>query len=210
MCYRWKLQSPYIVTGNDGGMATIRGGHAGEKTHYHAYHNMYSEYLMQFKFQNPTQIIFGAGSLSRLGAAVAKHGSNAMVVTGGGSVKKNGTFDRAIESLKAAGVSTVECDGVEPNPRLSTVLRGAQIAKDAHCDVVIALGGGSAMDAAKAMAAMVFYEEEPWHMFFSTEGTYIPPTKALPVITVPTLAATGSEMNSGAVVTNEETKENPL
>ena len=162
---------------------------------------------MQFTFQNPTKIIFGAGKLSELGTEAAKYGKNALIVTGGGSVKRNGTFDRALESLKAAGVSAVECAGVEPNPRLSTVIRGAQVAKDEHCDVVIALGGGSTMDAAKAMAAMVYYEEEPWHMFFSSEGTFIPPIQALPVITVPTLAATGSEMNSGAVITNEVTKE---
>ncbi|MCB2205540.1 iron-containing alcohol dehydrogenase [bacterium] len=162
---------------------------------------------MQFKFQNPTKIIFGAGKLAELGSETANHGKKALLVTGGGSVKKNGTFDRAIESLRTAGVEAVECAGVEPNPRLTTVLRGAQTAKDENCDVVIALGGGSTMDAAKAMAAMVFYEGEPWNMFFTAEGTFIPPKKALPIITVPTLAATGSEMNSGAVVTNEETKE---
>ncbi len=162
---------------------------------------------MQFNFKNPTQIIFGAGMLAQLGEVAGRYGKHALVVTGGGSVKRNGTFDRAIESLKAAGVSVTECSGVEPNPRLSTVVRGAQIAKDENCDVVIAIGGGSTMDAAKAMAAMVYYEDEPWNMFFSSEGTFVPPTRALPVITVPTLAATGSEMNSGAVITNEETKE---
>ncbi len=162
---------------------------------------------MQFNFQNPTRINFGAGKLSELGTEAGTYGKKALLVTGGGSVKRNGTFDRALESLKAAGVSAVECAGVEPNPRLSTVLRGAQIARDEGCDVVVALGGGSTMDAAKAMAAMVFYEGEPWDMFFSSEGTFIPPTKALPIITVPTLAATGSEMNNGAVITNEETTE---
>jgi alcohol dehydrogenase len=162
---------------------------------------------MKFSFQNPTKIVFGAGTLSQLGEITVKHGTRALLVTGAGSVRNNGTFDRAMESLTAANVSVAECAGVEPNPRLSTVLRGAQIARDQECDVVIALGGGSTMDAAKAMAAMVFYEGEPWEMFFRSEGNYVPPKRALPIITVPTLAATGSEMNGGAVVTNEKTTE---
>ncbi|MBL0176360.1 MAG: iron-containing alcohol dehydrogenase [Ignavibacteria bacterium] len=160
---------------------------------------------MQFDFMNPTKIIFGAGTLSRLGEAARAAGTRALLVTGGGSVKRNGTFERAVASLQAAGVSVTECEGVEPNPRLSTVLRGAQTARDEQCDVVIALGGGSSMDAAKAMAAMVFHEGEPWDMFFAGEKKPRLPVRALPIITVPTLAATGSEMNSGAVITNERT-----
>jgi len=128
-------------------------------------------------------------------------------VTGGGSVKRNGTFDRAVESLKASGVSVVECSGVEPNPRLKTVKRGAQIARDEKCDVVIALGGGSTMDASKVMAGAVFYDGDPWDMIYHGQPDPYYPTKALPIITVPTLAATGSEMNKGAVISNEETTE---
>ena len=111
---------------------------------------------MKFEFRNPTQIIFGAGSLARLGEVVRVHGKRALLVTGGGSVKRSGTFARAVASLSAAGVDVVECAGVEPNPRNSTVIRGAQLARNENCDVVIALGGGSTMDAAKVMAAAVF------------------------------------------------------
>jgi alcohol dehydrogenase YqhD (iron-dependent ADH family) len=128
-----------------------------------------------------------------------------MIVTGGGSVKRNSAFDRAVASLTAAGVSVVECDGVEPNPRLSSVARGGEIARKSGCSVVIALGGGSVMDAAKVMAAAVFYEGDLWDMFPHGQANRRLPTQALPVITVPTLAATGSEMNSGAVITNEKT-----
>jgi alcohol dehydrogenase YqhD (iron-dependent ADH family) len=160
---------------------------------------------MKFTFQNPTQIIFGAGKLSQLGEVVRKHGNKALLVTGGGSVRRNGTFDKAVASLHTAGVSVAECSGVEPNPRLSTVVRGADTARNEKCDVVVALGGGSAMDAAKVMAASVFYEGDYWNMMASVQENRKLPDRALPIITVPTLAATGSEMNAGAVITNEKT-----
>ena len=159
---------------------------------------------MKFSFQNPTQLIFGAGTLVQLGQTVKTYGQKALLVTGGGSVKRNGTFDRAVSSLNAAGVSVVECPGVEPNPRLSTVVRGADIARREGCDVVVALGGGSTMDAAKVMAAAVSYDGDPWNMMVHVQNRTLP-TSALPIITVPTLAATGSEMNGGAVITDEAT-----
>ena len=160
---------------------------------------------MKFEYHNPTHLIFGAGTLSRLGEVTGAYGKKAMIVTGGGSVKRNGVFDRAVACLNAAGVSVVECSGVEPNPRLSSVARGGEIAKKEGCDVVIALGGGSVMDAAKVMAAAVYYEGDLWEMFPHGQSNRRLPARALPVITVPTLAATGSEMNSGAVITNEKT-----
>lgn len=160
---------------------------------------------MEFDFQNPTRLIFALGALSRLGEVTKPQGKRALLVTGGGSVKRNGIFERAVSSLKAAGLAVVECAGVEPNPRISTVSRGAQIARDEGCDVVIALGGGSVMDAAKVMAATVFYEGDPWDMIFHGQKKLRLPTCALPIITVPTLAATGSEMNDGAVITDEKT-----
>jgi len=160
---------------------------------------------MKFTFQNPTQLIFGAGTVAQLGEVVRTYGKKALLVTGGGSVKRNGTFERAISSLKAAGISVVECAGVEPNPRLSTVVRGAEIARHEGCDVVVALGGGSTMDASKVMAAAIFYEGDLWEMFPHGQTNRRLPMQALPIITVPTLAATGSEMNGGAVITNEKT-----
>ncbi len=160
---------------------------------------------MNFEFQNPTRLVFGAGNLSRLGELASAYGKKALIVTGGGSVKKNGTFDRAVASLKEAGMSFAECSGVEPNPRLASVKRGINTAKEEGCDVVIAIGGGSAMDAAKAIAAAVLFKGDPWEMFFQGKGMPTFPTEALPIITVPTLAATGSEMNMNSVITNEET-----
>jgi alcohol dehydrogenase YqhD (iron-dependent ADH family) len=162
---------------------------------------------MKFEFYNPTRLVFGAGVLSRLGEVVRAHGTRALLVTGGGSVKKSGVFDRAVTSLKAAGVSVVECSGVEPNPRITTVRRGARIAREEGCDVIIALGGGSAMDASKVMAAAFYFDGDPWDMIYHGQPDPYIPTRALPIITVPTLAATGSEMNMGAVISNEETNE---
>lgn len=161
---------------------------------------------MNFEFQNPTHLIFGAGSITKLGEAAKPYGKKALIVTGGGSVKRNGTFDKAIASLKTAEIQYVECTGIEPNPRLASVIRGRDIARREKCDFIIALGGGSSMDAAKAIAAAVLYEGDPWDMFFHGQKNQYFPTEAMPLITIPTLAATGSEMNCGAVITNEETK----
>jgi len=162
---------------------------------------------MQFEYHNPTRLVFGAGSLSRLGEFAQQYGKRALVVTGGGSVKRNGTFERAVKGLTDAGVAVLECEGVEPNPRVSSVKRGAATARENGCDLVIALGGGSVMDAAKVIAAAVLYEGDPWDMIFHGQPDPHIPTAALPLIAVPTLAATGSEMNSAAVISNEETKE---
>jgi len=114
---------------------------------------------MNFEFHNPTRLIFGAGTLLRLGEVVSSYGKKALIVTGGGSIKRNGVFDRAVASLTDSDVAIVECAGVEPNPKITTVRRGAQIARDEHCDVILALGGGSTMDASKVIAAAVFYDD---------------------------------------------------
>lgn len=161
---------------------------------------------MNFEAYNPTRLVFGAGSLAKLGEIVSKYGKKALIVTGGNSIKRSGVFDRATASLKSAGVAAVECSGIEPNPRITSVKRGADIARKENCDVVIALGGGSAMDAAKVIAAAVLYEGDPWNLIGHGQEKWVIPTQALPVITVPTLAATGSEMNCGAVISNDETK----
>jgi alcohol dehydrogenase YqhD (iron-dependent ADH family) len=162
---------------------------------------------MNFVFHNPTRLLFGAGTLTRLGQVVNEKGQRALLVTGGGSVKRNGTFARAVASLTEAGVAVVECSGIEPNPRIASVIRGAQIAREKKCDIIVALGGGSTMDASKVIAAAARYDGDPWDMILHGQEQVHIPTQALPVVTVPTLAATGSEMNCGAVITNEETSE---
>ncbi len=157
---------------------------------------------MQFTFHNPTKIIFGAGNLSRLGDVAGEYGRKALLVTGGGSVKRGGVFDRAVESLESAGIAWVECTGVEPNPRITSVARGADIARKEGCDMIIALGGGSVMDASKVISAAVLYDGDPWDMILHGQESVYVPTRGLSVITLPTLVATGSETNCGAVITN--------
>jgi alcohol dehydrogenase YqhD (iron-dependent ADH family) len=109
-----------------------------------------------------------------------------IVVTGGGSVKRNGTFDRAVASLEQAGVTVVECPGIEPNPRITSVARGARIAREEKCDIIVALGGGSTMDAAKVIAASVLMKVIPGHDFHGQGMCIYQPGH--PVVTVPTLA----------------------
>jgi alcohol dehydrogenase len=161
---------------------------------------------MNFEFYNPTHLVFGAGTLSRLGEVVRKRGKKALIVTGGGSVKRSGVFDRAVASLKDAGIAVAECTGIEPNPRITSVARGADIARKEGCDVVIAIGGGSTMDASKVIAAATLYDGDPWNLIGHGQDNWVIPTRALPIVTVPTLAATGSEMNKGAVISNDESK----
>lgn len=161
---------------------------------------------MNFEFYNPTQLIFGAGTLTKLGEVVSKYGKKALIVTGGNSVKRSGVFGRAMASLKAEGVEAVECSGIEPNPRITSVKLGADIAHKENCDVVIALGGGSVMDASKVIAAAALYDGDPWDLIGHGQENWVIPTEALPIITVPTMAASGSEMNAGAVISNDETK----
>lgn len=161
---------------------------------------------MNFEFYNPTHLVFGVGKLSQLGEVVHKHGRKALIVTGGGSVKRSGVFDRAVASLKAASIAVAECTGIEPNPRITSIARGADIARKQGCDVVIAIGGGSTMDASKMIAAATLYDGDPWNLIGHGQDNWVIPTRALPVITVPTLAATGSEMNKGAVISNDESK----
>ncbi len=159
---------------------------------------------MDFEFQNPTRILFGAGNLSRLGDVVREYGKKALLVTGGGSVKRSGVLAKAVASLAAAGIEIAECDGIEPNPRITSVARGAAIARKEGCDVIVAIGGGSVMDASKVISAAALYDGDPWNMILHGQKDVYVPTEALPVITVPTIAATGSEANCGAVITNEE------
>lgn len=162
---------------------------------------------MKFEYFNPVRVVFGSGRLSEIGRIVREISDRALVVIGGGSVGDNGTLDRALSVLGEAGVSCEVFSGVEPNPRISTVRRGVSAARDFGAGVVVALGGGSVMDASKVIAAGVLYDGDPWRMCKVSHTPAVPPNAALPIVTVPTLAATGSEMNCNAVISNLETRE---
>lgn len=163
---------------------------------------------MSYNFFNPTRVLFGAGELNNLHKQ-AMPGKKAMVVISNGkSTRENGTLDRTLEQLRMAGVETALFDKVEANPLKSTVEAGAKFAKDNDCDFVVALGGGSVMDAAKIMAMYALQPGELWDYVAGSTGKMQPlvnPT--LPVIAITTTAGTGSEVDQWGVVTNPETNE---
>lgn len=159
--------------------------------------------MNQFTFQNPTKLIFGRGQLKELTNEVPKYGKKALLVYGGGSIKRNGLYDQIMDLLKEIGVEVLELPGVEPNPRISTVRKGVDICKREGVEFLLAVGGGSVIDCTKAIAVGAKYDGDPWDIV----DKKVKPVDALPFGTVLTLAATGSEMNSGSVITNWETKE---
>jgi alcohol dehydrogenase YqhD (iron-dependent ADH family) len=153
-----------------------------------------------FVFHNTTKIIFGRGTESRVGAEAKAFASKVLLHYGGGSIKKSGLFDRVAASLKAAGVSIVELGGVAPNPRLALVREGIKICREQKVGLILAVGGGSVIDSAKAIALGVPYKGDVWD-FYSEVAL---PKESLPVGTVLTIPAAGSEASHGSVVTKEE------
>ncbi|MCM3130020.1 iron-containing alcohol dehydrogenase [Paenibacillus provencensis] len=159
--------------------------------------------MRAFQFHNPTRLIFGKGQLAALKTEVPKYGNKVLLVYGGGSIKRNGLYDQVIQLLSEIGAEVHELAGVEPNPRLSTVHTGADLCKEHGIDLILAVGGGSVIDCAKAIAVGAKYDGSMWD--FAERKAQ--PKAALPLATVLTMAATGSEMNSGSVITNQETQE---
>lgn len=159
--------------------------------------------MENFTYYNPTKLIFGKGQVEQLKVEIPQYGKNVLLVYGGGSIKRNGLYDQVVEILKKSNLQLFELAGVEPNPRLSTVHRGVEICKNENIDFILAVGGGSVIDCTKAIAAGAKYEGDAWDIVTKKYT----PKEALPFGTVLTLAATGSEMNSGSVITNWETKE---
>ncbi|WJE14730.1 iron-containing alcohol dehydrogenase [Halobacillus sp. ACCC02827] len=156
-----------------------------------------------FKFHNPTKLIFGQNQVTQLQTELPENTNKVLLVYGGGSIKRNGVYDAVVAELKKAEVEVFELSGVEPNPRLSTVRRGVEACKENDIDFILAVGGGSVIDCTKTIAAGAKYDGDAWDLV-TREAT---PESALPFGTVLTLAATGSEMNAGAVITNWETNE---
>lgn len=153
--------------------------------------------MQNFTFQNTTKIVFGKGTEEEVGEYTAKHGSKVLLHYGGGSIKKYDTYDKVVESLDKAGVEYVELGGVEPNPKLSLVKEGIELAKEENVDFILAVGGGSVIDSAKAISVGYFYDGDVWDFF--TRDAEI--TEALPIGVVLTIPAAGSESSNGSVVT---------
>ncbi|WP_436373400.1 iron-containing alcohol dehydrogenase [Cytobacillus sp. BC1816] len=159
--------------------------------------------MQNFTFYNPTKLIFGKDQLSQLQTEIPQYGKKVLVVYGGGSIKRNGLYDKVKEQLHEIGAEMFELSGVEPNPRISTVRKGVEICKTEGIDFLLAVGGGSVIDCTKAIAAGAKYDGDAWDLVIKKAFA----AKALPFGTVLTLAATGSEMNAGSVITNWETNE---
>ena len=153
--------------------------------------------MYNFTLRIPTTIHFGKGAISYL-EELKNYGSKALLVYGGGSIKKNGIYDTALKILKNVGVAVAELSGVEPNPRIETVRKGVEICKTEGIDMILAIGGGSTIDCAKVIAAGAKYEGDPWELVL--DGSKI--KAALPIFDVLTLSATGTEMDPFAVISD--------
>jgi alcohol dehydrogenase YqhD (iron-dependent ADH family) len=154
--------------------------------------------MLDFTFHNPTKIFFGKGMVSGIGAEIKKYSDRILLVYGKGSVKKTGIYDDVVDELKKSSIEWFELAGVDPNPRIESVNQGAKLCREHSLGLVLAVGGGSSIDCAKGIAAATLYNGDPWD-FYEKKATI---KEALPVGTVLTLSATGSEMNGNSVVSN--------
>lgn len=159
--------------------------------------------MFNFDIHFPTRIHFGQGKIKELSREILSCGQKVLLVYGGGSIKRSGLYDQVVQIFKDNGIIHAELPGVQPNPRISSVRKGAELCREHEVDLVLAVGGGSTIDCAKIIAAAANYEDDAWD-FFTRQARI---TRALPVGTVLTLAATGSEMNPYAVISNEESAE---
>ena len=156
--------------------------------------------MENFEFISPTKIIFGKGTEKQVGMETKKHGHKVLLHYGGGSIKKYGLYDKVVASLKEAGVDYIELGGVQPNPRLSLVHEGIKLCRENKVDFILAVGGGSVIDSAKAIGVGVPYEGEVWD-FYAGKAE---PQETLPVGVVLTIPAAGSEASKSSVITNED------
>lgn len=155
--------------------------------------------MNDFEFYSPTRILFGKGSLKKIHEYVPQIGKRILLVYGKGSIKQNGIYDTVMRELFDCKV--VELSGVEPNPKIESVMQGAALCRKYQIEVVMAVGGGSSFDCAKAIAAAAFYEGDAWDLVVGN----VKVKQALPVVCVVTMSATGSEMNNVAVISNWKT-----
>ena len=158
--------------------------------------------MNNFVYHIPTKVYFGENQLGHLGKELAKFGKRVLLTYGGGSIKRNGLYDKVIEELRNAKLKVFELSGIEPNPRIESVREGVKICKEQGIDVLLAVGGGSTIDATKFMAAGACVDHDAWEFFGANAK---PINEALPIVTILTLSATGSEMDTGGVISNLET-----
>ena len=160
--------------------------------------------LGNFSYCNPTKLYFGEGAVKFLNDELPKYGKNVVLIYGGGSIKKNGIYQTVIDILNQNGKTVTEIAGVMPNPTVDKLYEGVKIARDANADFLLAVGGGSVIDYAKAVSVSVNCNEDPWEKYYVRFEE--PSCKTLPVGAVLTMVGTGSEMNAGSVITNPKAK----
>ena len=155
-----------------------------------------------FKFHNPTKLSFGEDALGHLVEELKNYGPTVMLSYGGGSIKKNGIYDAVVATLKVSGKTIVEDPGVMPNPTFEKVTEGGKLVRDNHVDLILAVGGGSTIDYAKAVSASAYCNEDAWQKYWVNQEN--PSYQTVPVGAVLTMVGTGSEMNGGSVITNRK------
>ena len=162
--------------------------------------------LGNFIYSNPTKLYFGDEALKNLVDALSGFGKKVMLTYGGGSIKRNGIYDDVIAALSAAGKEVVELSGVMPNPTVDKLIEGCKVARENDVDFILAVGGGSTIDYAKAVSVSAWYDGDAWERFWVKQENPKPGERIIPVGAVLTMAGTGSEMNGGSVITNHATK----
>lgn len=160
--------------------------------------------LGNFSYSNPTKLYFGEDSLKYLNDELPKYGKNVQLIYGGGSIKKNGIYDEVVAILKANGKNIIEDAGVMPNPTIEKVYEGVKIARENKTDLLLAVGGGSCCDYAKAVSVSVHCDDDPWQKYYIRFEE--PSCEIVPVGCILTMAGTGSEMNAGSVISNHKEK----
>ncbi|MBE6761274.1 MAG: iron-containing alcohol dehydrogenase [Ruminococcaceae bacterium] len=159
--------------------------------------------MNNFVFHTPTKILFGKGQVESLGKEVAPIAKKVLLAYGSGSVKKIGLYDKTVSILKENGIEFVELSGIEPNPKLESVVEGVKLCRENKLQAIVAIGGGSVIDCSKAISAAIGYDGNPWDLLLDSSLI----TSAIPIFTVLTLSATGTEMNGNAVISNMQTNE---
>lgn len=155
-----------------------------------------------FNYYNPTKIYFGKTALNNLKKELANYGENILLVYGKNSIKKNGLYDKVMEILKESNKKVVELQGIKSNPTYTQMMEGARLVKENNVDLILAVGGGSVIDCSKGIAVSAYSEEDPWEKYWVDCKRV--DNKVVPVGSILTMVGTGSEMNGGSVITNEE------
>lgn len=159
--------------------------------------------MLNFNYSIPTEVFFGRGQIEVLGEQIKKHGSKVLLTYGGGSIKSNGIYDKVMEILKNNNIEFYELSNIEPNPRITSVRNGIELCRKHNLDFILAVGGGSVIDCSKVIGAGFYYNGDAWDIVVDSSKI----KNCLPIGSILTLSATGSEMDSGAVITNLETND---